>query len=187
MKLMIDPGHGGRSTGAVANGLVEKKLVLDIAGALRRSAHAAFVVPGHMTRIMDVAVSLDERGRLSREFNADLVLSIHANAWLPSARGLMAFYWPGNEVGRQVAQCIQRSAPLGLSQRSARPPYAAGPEWPRVRNVLRRHRATAVLVELGFLTNVQDAQLLASPQIRQELLPCLLSGVARAITLTSDR
>jgi N-acetylmuramoyl-L-alanine amidase len=181
VKLAIDPGHGGTKPGASANRIVEKDLVLEVCHDLYEMVAAT----GHgipvMTRTDDSHVTHDERGRLT--LGSDLVLSIHANAATFRARGLMAFYWPGNALGKQVAAQIQRSSPWPLSSRSGKSPYAAGINWPRVRYVLRHHRPTTVLVEVGFLTNLANARSLRNPGVRRELAACILTGVARAATL----
>lgn len=185
LNLCIDAGHGGRSPGAVVGRSIEEHIVLSVALRLEYVLKAiGWPVDITMTRSGDYNVSHPERGQISQQSKADLVLSLHANAATFRARGLMAFYWPANEAGHQVADCIQRSAPWALSTRARRQPYPADPiAWPRVRYVLSHHQATAALVELGFLTNVLDAAALDSPDVGREIMPCLLAGIARAITL----
>ncbi|MEO1282019.1 MAG: N-acetylmuramoyl-L-alanine amidase [Pseudomonadota bacterium] len=79
--VVIDPGHGGVDPGAVASDNVfEKNIVLAVGNAvvakLRRSG--AFVV--HATRQSDVFLSLDDRLAFSRNLNADLFISLHADS-----------------------------------------------------------------------------------------------------------
>ena len=79
-RIVIDAGHGGRDPGAVANGLHEADVVLDIA---RRVAARLAAQPGVevvMTRNDDTFVPLRARTALANEMGADLFLSIHANA-----------------------------------------------------------------------------------------------------------
>ena len=91
--VALDPGHGGEDPGAIGpSGLREKDVVLAIALALRDRLNA---VPGMrvmMTRDADFFVPLNERVRKARRVQADLFVSIHADAFLrPEARGASVF------------------------------------------------------------------------------------------------
>jgi len=79
-RVVIDPGHGGRDTGAVGpHGVREKDVALSIARTLAERLRAlGFAVV--LTRKGDTYVSLDERTRIANEAHADLFLSIHCNA-----------------------------------------------------------------------------------------------------------
>lgn len=79
-KVVIDPGHGGRDTGAIGpHGLREKAVALSIARKLAAKLRAQGLTVV-LTRDRDVFVSLDERTRIANEAHADLFLSIHCNA-----------------------------------------------------------------------------------------------------------
>ncbi len=91
--VALDPGHGGEDPGAIGpTGLREKDVVLAIALALRNRLNA---VPGMrvmMTRDADFFVPLQERVRKARRVQADLFVSIHADAFFrPEARGASVF------------------------------------------------------------------------------------------------
>ena len=93
-RVVLDPGHGGehRGTASVDGEMVEKDLTLDIAQRLRELLQsAAYEVS--LTREEDATVSLNERGRLANERQADLFVSIHVN-WLGQSanRGVETFY-----------------------------------------------------------------------------------------------
>jgi N-acetylmuramoyl-L-alanine amidase len=83
--VVLDPGHGGKDTGAKAGETEEKNLVLliahDIKEALREKG-----IKVHMTRDDDQAVSLDERVALSTAIKPDAFLSIHLNSEGPTRR-----------------------------------------------------------------------------------------------------
>ena len=88
-RIVIDPGHGGHDPGARSGDLVEADLVLDIAQRLeqRLTSYPHFEVV--LTRRTDEYVPLEARTTLARRVNADLFLSIHANAsQRPQARGV---------------------------------------------------------------------------------------------------
>ena len=91
--VALDPGHGGEDPGAIGpTGLREKDVVLALALQLRDRLNA---VPGMrvmMTRDADFFVPLGERVRKARRVQADLFISIHADAFLrPEARGASVF------------------------------------------------------------------------------------------------
>src|SRR5690606_33324558 len=81
MNLMLDPGHGGHDPGAVAHGLREKDLTLDIAQRIRHMLEAEYEgVEVRLTRESDTDVSLSQRARMANQWGADFFLSIHVNA-----------------------------------------------------------------------------------------------------------
>ena len=79
--LVIDPGHGGKAVGAVGKRGQEKNINLAVSRLLRQ-----YISENHpdvkiiMTRTWDVAVDLDERANIANRANANLFISIHANA-----------------------------------------------------------------------------------------------------------
>ncbi|MEX1127254.1 MAG: N-acetylmuramoyl-L-alanine amidase, partial [Vicinamibacterales bacterium] len=79
-RIVIDAGHGGHDPGAKANGLTESELTLDIALRLQRLLLKQPGVDVVMTRATDVFIPLDERTKIANREQADLFLSIHANA-----------------------------------------------------------------------------------------------------------
>ncbi|MFQ5848842.1 MAG: N-acetylmuramoyl-L-alanine amidase [Candidatus Methylomirabilales bacterium] len=79
--IAIDPGHGGRDTGAVGrHGLREKDVVLDIGLQLRRLIQERLGIRVVMTRTEDVFVPLEERTAIANRAKADFFISIHVNA-----------------------------------------------------------------------------------------------------------
>lgn len=116
MKLTIDPGHGGNDSGASASGITESDLNLILALKLRQALLRLKLCEVGMTREHDHTLSLSARGRISKKENADLVLSLHANASdKPHYAGLSTFHWPGNAIGESVATQIAKAAPFDLS------------------------------------------------------------------------
>ena len=79
-RVVIDPGHGGHDPGAQGGGLSEAALVLDIALRLEKRLLTQPQIGVLLTRRIDRFVSLEERTAIANRENADLFLSIHANA-----------------------------------------------------------------------------------------------------------
>ncbi|AXT48129.1 MULTISPECIES: N-acetylmuramoyl-L-alanine amidase [Chromobacterium] len=79
--VMLDPGHGGEDPGAVGlNGTREKDVVLRIGKQLKRLVDAESNMKAYMTREEDVFIPLGVRVAKARKLNADLFVSIHADA-----------------------------------------------------------------------------------------------------------
>ena len=91
--VAIDPGHGGEDPGAIGpSGLREKDVVLSIALQLRERLNAVPGMRAMMTRDADFFVPLGQRVAKARRVQADLFISIHADAFLtPQARGASVF------------------------------------------------------------------------------------------------
>jgi N-acetylmuramoyl-L-alanine amidase len=79
-RIVIDPGHGGHDPGVLGKGLSEATLVLDVALRLEKLLQKDAGVDVVLTRRTDVYVPLEERTEIANRQNADMFLSIHANA-----------------------------------------------------------------------------------------------------------
>lgn len=77
--IVIDPGHGGKDSGAVGNGYMEKDIVLQIgtqlADKLRSQGYTVY-----MTRSNDTFIELKDRTKYANDKEADLFISVHANS-----------------------------------------------------------------------------------------------------------
>ncbi len=87
--IALDPGHGGEDPGAIGSrGTREKDIVLQIAHRLKKLIDAQPNMRAYLTRDRDYFVPLNVRVQKARRVQADLFISIHADAWIkPSARG----------------------------------------------------------------------------------------------------
>ena len=91
--VAIDPGHGGEDPGAIGpTGLREKDVVLAISKQLQERLNALPGMRAMLTRDADFFVPLQERIRKARRVQADLFISVHADAFFtPQARGASVF------------------------------------------------------------------------------------------------
>lgn len=92
-RVVLDPGHGGRDPGAIGrSGVREKDVVLDICRTIRDQVHAAGGPEILLTRDRDIFLPLQDRIGFADQQDADLFISIHADAApSPQARGLSAY------------------------------------------------------------------------------------------------
>lgn len=171
IKIYLDQGHNPRdyNTGAEGNGLYEQDITYDIGLRLYRllSANPDFEVrlsrPTADTVLgTNNSSSLTARVREANSWGADVFLSLHTNASLnANATGSEALiYSRSSRVALGLAEDILRELNLttGLRNRGVI-------ERPGL-YVLRRTNMPAVLVEMGFITNPTDAELMAySPEL----------------------
>jgi N-acetylmuramoyl-L-alanine amidase len=105
--IVIDPGHGGHDPGAIGpDNLCEKDVVLDIALKLKKILSADPDIKVYLTRDKDVFIPLEERTAIANSKNADLFVSIHANASTSrEAKGIETYFlnWTDNEEAMKVA------------------------------------------------------------------------------------
>ena len=79
-RVVIDPGHGGKDTGALYKGMREKDLTLDLARRVAAKLKKLMGVEVLLTRDRDVYLDLEERTAFANTRDADLFVSIHVNA-----------------------------------------------------------------------------------------------------------
>ncbi|MEL4178379.1 N-acetylmuramoyl-L-alanine amidase [Roseateles sp. PN1] len=104
--IALDPGHGGEDPGAIGpTGLREKDVVLAVALQLRDRLNSNPNIRVMMTRDADFFVPLQERVRKARRVQADLFVSIHADAFVtPKARGASVFALSDGAASSQTAR-----------------------------------------------------------------------------------
>ena len=172
--VVIDPGHGGQDPGTIGiGGMQEKNVILpislDVVEELKKQG-----IDVRLTRDRDYFVGLEGRTDLANDINADLFVSIHANAInlsRPDVNGLETYYYKN---GRRLAEIIHWNIlnSVNISDRKIR----------KARFYVLRHSAMpAVLVEVGFLTGAEDSTRLKNPDHRRQLAIAIARGIVQYI------
>ena len=118
-RIVIDPGHGGHDPGAIGRGVVESEIALDVALRLNELLMAKSGFEVVMTRRTDRFVPLKERTAIANRENADLFLSIHANASLkPQVGGIETYYLNFTTDPTAEAVAARENSVSGQSMRS---------------------------------------------------------------------
>lgn len=106
--IMIDAGHGGEDPGAMGPGRVrEKDITLRIAKALEAQVNQQKGYRAELTRKGDYYVDLRKRSKMARDKNADLFVSIHADAFKnPKAAGASVFAWSQRGATSETARFL---------------------------------------------------------------------------------
>ena len=171
--VVIDPGHGGLDPGAVGiGGMRETDIVLEVSKIVTELLSDKGV-KGILTRKNEVDLDLPPRVTFANNKNADIFVSIHANASRGKRRdinGLETFYYRGWK-GRLLAKNIQKQI-LRVSPGSPDRGVKQGRFY-----VLKNTRMPAVLVEIGFLTGRLDARRLEKTSHRKRLAYAIAKGI----------
>ena len=110
-RVVLDPGHGGHDTGSIGpSGLLEKDVVLDVAMRLGRLIEERMGAEVVYTRRDDSFVPLEQRTALANEKQADLFLSIHANAGAASVSGYETYYLNFSNTKADLAVAARENA-----------------------------------------------------------------------------
>lgn len=166
--VVLDAGHGGHDPGAAWYGLREKKLCLDVAQRVERllKARGMKVV---MTRRSDSFVSLDRRTQIANGYSRAVFVSIHFNAnRKTSIAGMEGYYRSSN--GKVLARSILRSMDRRVTGKNRG-------VFSRNFKVLRSTKATAVVIECGYLSNRTEANRCATSSHRQAIAEGIAAGI----------
>ncbi len=106
-RIVIDPGHGGHDPGAIGRtGLKEKNIVLDISLRVEKILRKTYHYDVLLTRKRDIFIPLKRRTVFANSKNADIFVSIHANASKNhNARGIETYLlnWTNDKEALRVA------------------------------------------------------------------------------------
>lgn len=116
-RIVVDPGHGGHDPGAVgAGGTQEKDVVLAIGLRLAEMIREELGIEAVMTRSTDVFIPLEERTAIANKVNADLFVSVHANASLNRAASGVETYYLNLAKTEKAAQLAARENGTSLEK-----------------------------------------------------------------------
>jgi len=198
--VVLDPGHGGKDTGASGqNDVLEKQVVLDISHRVRRLLEEKRIAV-RMTRSGDTYPTLQQRSDYAAKVGANLFISIHADgAGDSSANGVETFittaagYDSSNHYGQGGDKSSERNnaydaanAILGFSIQSNLVKMSKRNDrgLRRARfQVIRRAPCPSALVECGFLTNPSEESLLNSASYRENVARGISNGILGYFTL----
>ena len=178
--VILDAGHGGEDGGAVSvAGDYEKDLNLALCQQMEILLKANGI-PTVMTRTEDIllydktvdyhgrkkALDLAARRAIAEAYPNGIFVSIHMNSYpIPRYHGLQVWYSPNHSASHALAEAIQATVAATLQPANDRAVKAAGSNI----YLLHRLQSPAVLVECGFLSNPEEAELLGDPAYRRQL------------------
>lgn len=177
IKICVDPGHGGSQPGAVNGRFTEKKAALAISLKLRdRLKENGFAVI--MTRDTDIDVSLKSRCKISNDSGANAFISVHLNSChSDEPYGAETWKWHrARSFSKALADAVQEGmiAATGAKNR--------GVKESDVYYVLKHTKASALVVECGFISNTEECHQLFSEDYQDRVADGICRGIARAFS-----
>ncbi|WP_404457113.1 N-acetylmuramoyl-L-alanine amidase CwlD [Oceanobacillus kapialis] len=189
--IVIDPGHGGPDGGAVGkDNTLEKDISLEVSKKVQDYLQQSGAVV-YLTRETDKDLaeedmkglakrkSADIRKRLEfiEEKDPDFFLTIHLNA-LPSTRwrGAQTFYYPEYEENKHLANMIQAEIVRNM-ENTTRQAMAINGIY-----LLKHAEAPGALVEIGFLSNEAERELLKQEDYQRQMSASIYEGILRYVT-----
>ncbi|MEH2416358.1 N-acetylmuramoyl-L-alanine amidase [Nostoc sp.] len=170
--VVIDPGHGGKDSGAPGlGGLLEKDVILPIGkrvGAILEQNGVQAV----LTRDADFFVELQGRVEIAKRVNATLFVSIHANSVdnRPDVNGLEVYYY---DSGYALAEVVRNTILQDIGTIKNR-----GTRKARF-YVLRKSSMPSILVETGYMTGYEDNPRLGTPEYQNRMAEAIARGILK--------
>lgn len=183
--VVIDPGHGGKDSGALGNGLKEKDITLTIATEVARRLQEDYEgVRCLMTRSTDVYLTLNERTNKANTTNADLLLSIHVNAG-GGAGGFESFTNNGSSDKATASlqnvlhtEIMARLKPFNVIDRGQKK---------KDLHMCRESKMPAVLTECLFIDVAADAARLKRADVIEAFANGHVTGIAKYLGLKAKQ
>lgn len=173
--VFIDPGHGGHDGGSIIMGtkIYEKDIVLDIAKKVSSILLKQNDIEVILTRADDRFIELDKRAEMANKQEGDIFVSIHLNSFpdIPDAIGVETYHTKDDVYNSNVlATSIQETIVSYVPSRD-RGVKTANFE------VLQVAKMPSVLIELGFLSNKEEAKDLQDEAYKEELAQGVAQGI----------
>ena len=169
-KIVIDPGHGGDDPGAVVtfSEKHEADHTLTTALLLKKELEdlGATVI---LTRDSDKSISLENRAQLSNHEQANAFISLHFDSGPnPNASGTTGYFFAA--TSENLAQTVNKYIARNLTVKS---------QGTKFQNflVLRENKQPSILLELGYLNNVEDNKLIESSEYQENIAKSIASAL----------
>ncbi|MCS3871179.1 N-acetylmuramoyl-L-alanine amidase [Chryseobacterium ginsenosidimutans] len=157
--IVIDAGHGGNDMGATRNGISEKEVVLNIAKQIQETGKSLENYEVILTRDSDAYSQLKDRTDMINKLNPEMVISLHLNSspHPESVKQGQEIYTQNSEASKKLAEKIsQKFDPSQI-------------EGEKNLHILRESKAPTVVVELGYINNTKDRELMTSEKGQKEI------------------
>ncbi|GLI07197.1 hypothetical protein YDYSG_32270 [Paenibacillus tyrfis] len=175
-RVYIDPGHGGKDNGASSlNKRHEKDFVLSLGQKVTALLEKEPKIEVTMTRSNDTFIELDERPNMANNADADLFVSIHANsAGSETVGGTETYYW--TEQSLDFAKLMHKYLveATGFPDRKVKQERFV---------VIKKSTMPAVLLEVGFLTNRSEEELMYQDAFQNKVAASIVTAIKKQLNL----
>ena len=184
LTIILDAGHGGKDGGALsASGIVEKEIVLSVTKKVEDYLKLqGFNVILTRDGDYDLAATdakkrkqqdLNKRVQIMNESSNAIAISIHANAITNSKwTGAQTFYDPKKVENKKLATAIMMSMKSNLEGTTTREPKSISSLF-----ILKNSNIPTALVEIGFLSNPEEADLLNTESYQDQIAYSIYEGI----------
>lgn len=171
--IVLDPGHGGKDSGAVNGTTYEKNIVLDVGlrvKALLENAGAKVV----MTRSTDVFVDLYERPKIAERNFGEIFISLHINAGGGLGTETYYSYYNGSNIDEEktLSKYINNEIVKNLNMKDRGVKTA---DYVVIKNI----EMPAILIELGFIDRAEDLVKLKDSTSLQLFAQSIYNGIEK--------
>ena len=174
INIVIDAGHGGSDSGATSSSSTEKQIVEQITNKIK-FLNKNENISVHVTRIGDEFLSLSDRSVIINKIKPDLVLSLHVNKSSNVAKSGMEFYIANesivaersNEIAVELRNKFIQKNNLKASEIKKAPFY-----------ILKKSEVPAVLVELGYMSNLADREYLTNDLEQNKIATTIIEFIS---------
>jgi len=176
--IVIDAGHGGTDPGAASvNKKYEKEFNLNVALKVKALLEKEPLLVPHLTRETDVFIALNDRVQFAEDLGADLFVSIHANSILnnSSVNGTETYY--SRADSKPFADVMHKHI-LGATKLKDR--YVKQADF----RVIKSTTMPAILLEVGFLSNANDANTLFKAETQDRIAAAIVAGIKEYLKLS---
>ena len=175
--IVLDPGHGGKDSGAINGTFYEKDVVLDIAKRAEKYLREKYGYTVKLTRSTDIFIERYDRAPLAKSMGGVVFVSLHNNADpTRSADGIETYYSANTNQAsrsRSLATSIQKNV---MSMMSSSGMGSRGVKT-NIFTVINHNLMPSALVELGFITSAKDVALLRNGGSRQKMAEGVAEGI----------
>lgn len=176
--IFLDPGHGGKDGGAVgANGTVEKDITYMTAERIMKKLQE-YDANVQLTRYDDRYVELADRVQMAKTGRAHLFVSIHYDGFESAeVNGITTYYY--HQRDERFARMLHKK--IMNEKIDARDRGLAQGDY----FVLRENEITAVLLELGYITNPVDEERMNTDEFQDHVAEAVVDGVIEYLEQTA--
>ena len=181
--IYLDAGHGGKDPGAYYKDIYEEDINLSITLKLRNKLEKMGAVV-YLTREEDYDLAnpnaslrkrsdLGNRAKMINSSDADIYLSIHLNSSTNTSwKGAQVFYYDSSEEGKRLGEILQNALVKNLDSSNHRLAKGNTSYY-----LLKKTEVPVVIAECGFLSNHEEANLLATESYQEEIAEAICLGI----------
>lgn len=175
-KVVIDPGHGGKDTGAKSFAKrFEKEFVISLGAKVHKLLEKEPRIQSYMTREDDTFIELEDRVQFANDMKADLFVSVHGNAAVKeSIEGVETYYYTEQSLdfAKQMHEKLLKSTKFNDRKVKQNDFY-----------VVKNTTMPSVLLEIGFLTNKSEEAAMFQNEFQDQVAASIVAAIKQQLNI----